>query len=34
VVQELGHVEVRRHGEMEGGEHKWCWFLDDAVLRY
>lgn len=30
VVEELGHVEVRRHGEMQGGEHEWCWLLDDA----
>lgn len=31
VVKKLSHVEVRRHGEMQGGEHERRWFLNDAI---
>lgn len=31
--EELAHVEVRRHCEMEGGEDERRWLLDDAIHR-
>lgn len=31
VVEDLGHVEVRRHGEMESGEDQRRRLLDDSI---